>query len=194
MPDRKQILSAALDDFVEKGVREVSLESVARRATVETGVVRALFIDIHTLLAALLEECSEPLINAISIAVDEIDDPRELIRKSFLLFEQWLFDNPKSVKLWLRCTLEEVDVLPDVYQKSLLPSDFYDRLNDFIMQGRLRCQDLLIFTVIFESLAMYPHIMRPALEQISGTEATEQFLDRRLQAVFDLFENGLFAK
>ena len=54
----KAILIAARREFAEVGLSRASLESVAGRAGLEPGAVRALFIDKNTLLRDLLREYS----------------------------------------------------------------------------------------------------------------------------------------
>ncbi|NIT56035.1 MAG: TetR family transcriptional regulator [Aliifodinibius sp.] len=195
MPDENEkIFAAALDEFAEVGLAESSIESIARRAELEPGSVRALFVDKETLLRKLLIEKTDPMISAIALAVDEIEDPHELLRKSLQLYDQWLMAHPKVVRLFLRCTLNDAASLKSLYQYSLLPSELFERLEDLIENRELRCKDLFILSVLIDSLILFPHMMRSAMELMNPSKTADQILETRLQAIFDLIENGLFSK
>jgi AcrR family transcriptional regulator len=190
--ERKKILGAALDEFSELGINNSSFESIAERAELETAVVRALFTDKETLLKALLKEESEPIVNAIALAVQEIENPKEMIRKSMRLLDQWLLMNPKYVKMFVRCALDESDILETVY-KYLMPTEYFERLNQLIERGDFRCNDLFILTLLLDSLIMFFHVMKPGMQMINPDENIEEIAELRFDAVMDLLENGLYS-
>jgi AcrR family transcriptional regulator len=189
--ERKKILAAALDEFSELGIINSGFESIAARAVLEPAVVRALFTDKETLLKALFKEETEPMVNAVALAVQEIEDPKELIRKSMKLLDQWLLMNPKYVKLFMRCSLDESDVLESVY-KYLMPTEFFERLNELIEKGDFRCNNLLILGLLLDSLIMFFHVMKPGMQMISPKETMEEIARIRFDAIIDLLENGLY--
>jgi AcrR family transcriptional regulator len=189
--ERKKILEAALDEFSEVGFRNASFESVAVRAELAPEVVRALFVDKKTLLTDLFREETEPMVNAIALAVEEIEDPKELIRKSMEHLDRWFLLHPKHIKLYMRCILDESDVLKSVYQL-LMPSEFFDRLNRMIEKGQVRCKDLFNLSLLLDSLIMFFHMMKPGMQFISPEEGMEEIIKRRFDAAMDLLENGLY--
>jgi AcrR family transcriptional regulator len=189
--ERKKILAAALDEFSEFGIINSGFESIATRAGLEPAVVRALFTDKETLLKALFKEETEPMVNAIALAVQEIEDPKELIRKSMKLLDQWLLMNSKYVKLFMRCSLDESDVLESIY-RYLMPTEFFERLNELIERGNLRCNNLLILGLLLDSLVMFYHMMKPGMQMISPNESMEEIAKIRFDAIMDLLENGLY--
>ena len=190
--ERKKILEAALDDFSEVGLSQASIESIARRAGLEPAIVRALFIDKETLLKELFKEKTEPMVSAISLAVEEIDDPKELIRKSMEHLDLWLLMHPKVIKLYMRSALEESEVLQTTFQKYLLPSELFERFGQFIAEGKLRCKDVLTLTVLLDSLILLFHMMRPGMMMIDPDLNFEQLARQRFDAAMDLLENGLY--
>ncbi|MFC2142391.1 TetR/AcrR family transcriptional regulator [Acidobacteriota bacterium] len=190
--EQKKILEAALDDFSEVGLSQASIESIANRAGLEPAIVRALFIDKETLLKELFKEKTEPLVSAISLAVEEIDDPKELIRKSMEHLDLWLLMHPKVIKLYMRSALEESEVLQTTFQKYLLPSELFERFGQFIAEGKLRCKDVLTLTVLLDSLILLFHMMRPGMMMIDPDLNFEQLARQRFDAAMDLLENGLY--
>ncbi len=188
----KRIIEAALDDFSEVGLSNSSIESIAGRAELEPAVVRALFVDKETLLKELFKEKTEPMVSAISLAVQEIEDPKELIRKSMEHLDRWLLMHPKVVKLYLRGSLEESEALQTIFQKYLLPSEFVERLDQFVQEGKFRCSSTLILMVLLDSLILLLHMMRPVMMMISPDQSFEQIAQQRFDAFIDLLENGLY--
>jgi len=190
----ERIFEAALNEFADVGLAESSIESIAERATLEPGAVRALFVDKETLLRELLIEKTDPMMSAISLAVDEIDEPRQLLRKSLELYDQWLTAHPKIVQLFTRCLQEGTDSLKSVYENSLLPSELFERMQSLIEKGDLQCKNVFILSVMIDSLILFPHMMRSAMALINPTQTPDEILETRLQAIFNLLENGLFSK
>ena len=92
----------------------------------------------------------------------------------------------------MQCSLEEPEALRSLYERSLMPSEFYDRLGQIIDSGQVRCDDPFILNMHFESLIVFPHMMRQALELIDPGQSEEEIFDRRFEAMMDLFEHGLF--
>ncbi len=194
LEERKKIMKAALDEFAEVGLINSSLKSISDRAKLEPAVARALFVDKKTLLGELLKEGTDPLVSAVALAVQEIEDPKELIRKSMGLLDQWLLDHPQYVRLYMRCSLDGAGALQTLYQHSLLPSEFYERLEQIIGKGQFRCNDIFILSLLLDSLIVFLHMMRPGVDLMSPGQTVEQITEKRFEAVIDLFENGLFSE
>jgi len=189
---RRKIHQAAKEEFSEKGYTASSLESVASRAALDLCIVRALFIDKNQLFKAVLKEMVEPMLAAVTLAVEKIEDPREFVGKSLSLAEEWLSANPEYVKLIQRCLLEKSCDLQTIYECSVYPSDYYERLREMIQEGKLRCRDVMLLDLLFDSLILYPHMVRPYMERFCKNESVEQCLAQRIDSIMDLFENGLF--
>jgi AcrR family transcriptional regulator len=189
--ERKKIIEAALDEFVEAGIPSANLESIASRAGVEHGVVRALFVDKETLLRELYREKTEPMVSAISLAVQEIEDPKELIRRSMGHLDRWLLMNPKAVKLYMQCSLDESEVLSRTFQQYLLPSELFDRLNHFMEEGKFRCGNMLELMTLLDSLILLLHLLRPGM-MLNAELNFEEVVQQRFDAAMDLLENGLY--
>ncbi len=189
---RNKIIEAALEEFSEFGFDEASLESVAIRAVLDPGVVRALFIDRENLLQELFKYMTEPMVNAIDVAVQEIEDPRELIRRSLELLDQWLLLHPEVIKLYLRCSLDESNVFNTIFQRYLLPSEFFSRLQQFIDEKKLRCDNLLVLSLLLDSLILFFHLMLSGMRSIAPELSMEEIGNQRFEAIMDLFDHGLY--
>jgi len=192
--DREQIILAALDEFAEVGFTDARLESIAERAKTQIQIVRALYVDKETLLDEIVIRQTEPMVSAIALAIEDLDEPKQLIREALQVFDQWMLDHPKMVRVWLRCALESTDTLSSFFQKTLMPSDFFERLQNLINEGQLRCNDLLMLSIIFDSLIAFPHMMRTPLVQSLPEQQIEEVFERRFKATMDLFEHGLYSK
>ena len=189
--EQRQIIEAALDEFAECGIPDTTLDSIASRAGLAPGVVRALFVDKETLLKELLKEKTEPMVSAISLAVQEIEDPKELIRKSMGHLDRWLLMNPKVIKLYMQCSLDESEVMGRTFQQYLMPSELFDRLNQFQEEGRFRCGSVLEVMILLDSLILLLHLMRPGM-MLNPDYSFEEIVQQRFDAAMDLLENGLY--
>jgi AcrR family transcriptional regulator len=190
---RRAILKAAAREFAEVGLRESSLRSIANRAGLELGVARALFTDEPTVMRELLKEATEPLVSGVALAVEEMDDPRGVVQKSLQLYDQWLLDHQDIVRVMVRCMLDGPESLQRLHQSSLLPSEFYEHLERVISKGQVRCKDLFVLTLLFDSLIMFPHMMRSSVELMKPEQTVEETMENRFDAIIDLFENGLYS-
>ncbi len=192
MTNRQTILKAALDVFTEVGVAEASLEQVAKKAGCETASVRALFVDTNNLLHQLLEEISTPLISAVSMAVEKFDQPKEMLKESLRLLDNWLIDNPQYVRLIQRCSLDDPVALNVVFQKSMYPSEYYERLEAWIKEGRIKAKDTFSLVLMLDSIILMPHFTHSALAQAVPGDSGEIFR-RRFDTMWDVLEHGLFS-
>ena len=190
---RRAILDAAACEFADVGLKESSLDSIAGRAGLEPGVVRALFVDKPTLLRELLKEATDPLVSGVALAVEEMDDSRGVVQKSLQLYDLWMLDHQDIVRVFIRCALDGPESLQQLFQSSLLPSEFYEHLERLVNQGQLRCKDLFILTLLFDSLIMFPHMMRSSVELMNPEKTAEETMKMRFDAIIDLFENGLYS-
>jgi len=190
--ERKKIIEAALDEFSEVGLADSSIESIAARAGLDPAALRALYVDKASLLEELFKEKTEPMVSAISLVVEKIEDPKELIRKSMEHLDRWFLMHPKVIKLYMRSSLEESEVLHGIFQKYIMPSELFERFEYFIAEGRLRCKDVLTLMVLLDSLILLFHMMRPGMMMINPDLNFEQIAQQRFDAAMDLLENGLY--
>jgi AcrR family transcriptional regulator len=192
--ERDKIIDATLDEFSEIGFSAASLQSIAERAKLDIHIVRALFVDKETLLEEVVIRQTEPMVSAISLAVEDIEDPRELIREAMRIFDRWMLEHPRMIRIWVLCSLANAETLSTFLQKTLLPSEFFERLQFFIDRGQLRCNDLFMLSIILDSLMAFAHMMRPPLEQACAPQKIEDVMEQRFEAVIDLFEQGLYTE
>ncbi len=191
MTNRQTILKATLDVFTEVGVAKASLSQIAEKAGCETASVRALFVDTNTLLRELLEDVSTPLLSAISMAVEKFDQPREMLKESLRLYDNWLTENPQYVRLIQRCLLDDPAALSIVLEKSMYPSEYYERFEAWIKDGRIKAKDTFSLVLILDSIMMMPHFIHAAGEQMTPGDPGEVYR-LRFETLWGVLENGLF--
>jgi len=192
--DRDKLLDAALEEFSEIGITSSSLSSIAERAGFDVPAVRAIFVDKESILRTLLQEITEPIVSAVTIAAEEAEDPASMMRRSLPLLDQWLIDNPRYTRLMLRCMLEKGEVVGILYEHSLYPSEFFEQLQRFIDAGKIRQRDLALVGVLLDSLIFMPHLVRPALTLLHPGKTDEEIFAQHRNAVFELLEGGLFSR
>jgi hypothetical protein len=132
------------------------------------------------------------LLSAIALAVEGINDPKELIRKSLHLFDEWLLDNPEYVRLLQWSMLEKEKAIGTIYQHSFFPSDFNERLDKLTSEGKIRGGDVMLTGLLLDSLILFAHMIRPSLALMCCDETEDSLFVRRFEAIMDLLEHGLF--
>lgn len=189
--ERRQLMEAAREEFSEVGLRGASLESIAERAQLSPSVARALFVDKERLFRAVLQEATGPVVDAIGIAVENIRDPKELIRRALRQLDQWALENEAYIRILQWSALEGAKSIERMFEQSFFPSEFYEKLTQYIEAGELRVKDPFIVSLLLDSLIFFSHIMRPSIELISK-ESAELLFERRFDAIMDVLENGLY--
>jgi AcrR family transcriptional regulator len=187
------ILDAAVLEFAEVGITSQSLHGVAQRAGLEYRAVRALYPDEKALLLGVLGELTEPLIGAISVAVQDTESPSELIEMSFRLLDQWLLEHPRYMQLVRQCMVADRSVLATLFQSSLYPSEFVERFERFVAEGKIQEKDVVMVMVFFDSLLFFPHLMGVFLKPDGTPAPPGEFLERRTQAMMNMLQGGLLS-
>ncbi len=194
MTDRKKLFDAALEIFAEVGLKNASLQMISEKAGLEPAMARALFVDKETLLREVLDDISMPVISAISMAVERYDTPRDMICGSLRLFDTWLNDNPLYVRVLQRAFLDDPAALRTIFKKSMYSSEFYERIEGYIAEGKLSIEDPFDLVMLLDSAIMFGHIAKAGMaSMIPGTDETE-IITRRFNALCVLLENGLFVE
>ena len=62
-----------------------------------------------------------------------------------------------------------------------------------INKGQLRCKDLFVLTLLFDSLIVFPHMIRASVELMKPEQTLEKTMEIRFDAIIDLFEKGLYS-
>jgi AcrR family transcriptional regulator len=189
--ERKLLLEAALDEFSENGLGRASLEAVAERAGTSVAVTRALFVDKEHLFKTVLREWTDPFVSTMGLAV-EADDPREMLRRALRLMDRWLVENPRYARLVQWAALEEDKTLAHIYDHSLYPSEFFEKLETLVNEGRFRPADSFTVLTLLDSLIFFAHMVRPSFERMFPDDPPEELYDARLEAILDLLEHGLY--
>jgi len=189
---RKAILKTAITEFAKTGVFGTTIESVAEAAGVDPAIARSLFVDRNGLLRATVEEITSPNVAAISMAVEGIDDPREFVRASMKHFDRFLYDNPDLVRAMQRCMADDPMLMATIYQTSMFPSEFAERLHSFVEKGQMR-GDLLSVFMMLDSLMLFAHWVRPSFSKITDMDEDKVF-ETRFEFIMDVLENGLYTK
>ena len=80
----REICSAALEVFAEKGFAAAKLDEIARRAGVSKGTLYLYFSDKQELFRAVIRDTISPNIEAVRASLEQTDLPLEEIVRTFL--------------------------------------------------------------------------------------------------------------
>ncbi|HDS01962.1 MAG TPA: TetR/AcrR family transcriptional regulator, partial [candidate division Zixibacteria bacterium] len=164
--ERKKIFDAAVEEFTEHGIKATSMKAISERAGLDEGAARALFVDKERLFRELLKEYSEPLVSASGFVAQDIDDPRQFLRKSLKLYDRWLLENPRLVQLIAWGIAEGVQFFGSIYSHVLYPSEFLEKLQKFIWDGQIRIKDIYTVFILIESMMVFSHLMKSNIKSL----------------------------
>ncbi len=100
---RNALLGAALDLAAERGLHDMPVSALARRAGVATGTVYLYFSGKSDLLNQLYLDQSRALNRAIVAGVSERDAYPDRIKRIWRNFAWWHLDNPKAALFLRQC-------------------------------------------------------------------------------------------
>jgi len=166
---------------------------IAERAELDVGIIRAIFVDKKRLLDTIMMEMTEPLVSSIGLAVDNVDDPRQLFREALFLLDQWAYDNPRAVRIFMWAMIDRPDFYDNIHGQAIMPSEFFGRLEKMAEKGQLKVNDPEIISLLIDSLIFVTHLFRPSFEHIYTEKETQLFFERRFEAVMLILKQCLFA-
>ncbi|MBS1272603.1 MAG: HTH-type transcriptional regulator RutR [Candidatus Marinimicrobia bacterium] len=194
---QKEILRAALKEFVEYGQKGARMQSIADRANVNKALLHYYFSNKQNLHREVLHRVFRMAINSIYQSIDEADSPenqiRGIIRAYFSLFRQ----NPAIPRLMLlelnANSSDFIEAFTQVFQADTVPfpQKMIQIIEDGIERGIFRPvnpRQALLSTL--GTVAFY-FIARPFARQVLSIENEDQFIEERLEHIQDLIFHGL---
>ena len=193
---RRRLLSAAADCFAADGYAGTSLRQVAHRAGVTPAMVSYYFRDKGGLLEAVLIEGMNLLLERLSEALEEPDQPEGALLERFVnAYLGVLTAHP-----WIpRIVVQEV-ISKDTPLRDLFVERFADRaltlvaprLREEIRAGRLRRDldpRLTVMSVI--GMCVFPYIAEPLLGRLLDYRIDAAFADAFVPHTVALLAEGL---
>lgn len=101
MTQRRDMLSAALSLFSEKGYHNVSMQEIAKSAEFATGTLYKFFRNKEALYRALVLERSEKFHKTLISALDEPDDEIEILRNYIQTKNDLFCENLQFIRLYI---------------------------------------------------------------------------------------------
>lgn len=95
---RDQLLDVALEAFAQKGFHETSMNDVAELAGVTKPVVYQHFESKRALYLAVIDAVGERMMNEISHATTQADEPRAKVERGTIAFFRWAADDAHSFR------------------------------------------------------------------------------------------------
>lgn len=94
---KKSILDASVSLFAQKGYRSTTIRMIAGKAEVNVALISYYFGSKHNLLSAMLERYMSEVKNLLQRIIEVESRPELVIRKFFLDYADFAFENPGTV-------------------------------------------------------------------------------------------------
>lgn len=187
---RRALLKNALTLYSEKGIHATTLEDVAKASGVEVGAAHSIFTDEDQLLDECLMEATEPIVSAISFAVEEETDPIAMIDKSMRLLDQFLTDRPEIASIFFRAMSEGPESMKKVMNRSFYPSGFFEQLAAMKQEGKIAIDPTLL-SLLLDSMVSVTHVNINSLVQMYPGLDVDTFLEIKHNAMMQMLKQGI---
>ncbi|MCB2200433.1 TetR/AcrR family transcriptional regulator [bacterium] len=187
---RRALLNHALDLYSKQGIHDTTIKHVADAAGVEVGAAHSIFTDEDQLLDECLMEATEPIVSAISFAVEEETDPIAMIDKSMRLLDQFLVDRREIASIFFRAMSEGPDSMRKVMNRSFYPSGFFEQLAKMYEQGKIAI-DPATLSFLLDSMVSVSHVNIDSIVQMYPSMDVDTFLELKHNSMLQMLRHGI---
>lgn len=189
--ERDQVLDAAFSVLADVGPDAFSHELVARELDCDAASVRALFPDLGHMQDEVLREKTEPIISTLAVATQDSDDASELVEALFRIVDRFMLDEPRYPRMMIRWAMSSGDSITKFFQRSIYPSETFERIQHFIDDGQLDLPDPFALFTLVDPLVFFAHMYRSSLEKIMPEKDMEDILEERAALALRALRSGI---
>jgi len=159
---RQQIIDAAREVFLKRGVTSTTLQDIAKQAGVTRGAVYWHFSNKHDLFHAMRDQVFLPLIDRMdnTLLVEEMHDPLATIEQFLCGTIQMLEENP---------------AIRQTYEIMMVKCEYVDEFADVLQQILTNCSDIVTNLELAYKRAKEQGQLHPAHDPIAVAMDTHLF-------------------
>jgi TetR/AcrR family transcriptional regulator len=192
---RERILSAALDEFAERGLAGARVDHIAARAGINKAMIYYHFDSKEALYDHILRALIEAAVADLTQGVTETMALEEALRTMARYHARGLRANDKESRIFLRELAaggERIQsIIPNLAGKEELQAMIVRLMEDGKRAGKYRNVDARQAIISFVGMSVFYLIVAPIVNQVWGIEDEGQFIEQRIEAIVDLFMHGL---
>jgi TetR/AcrR family transcriptional regulator len=192
---RERILSAALDEFAERGLAGARVDHIAARAGINKAMIYYHFDSKEALYDHILRALIEAAVADLTQGVTETMALEDALRAMARYHARGLRANDKESRIFLRELAaggERIQsIIPNLAGKEELQAMIVRLMEDGKRAGKYRNVDARQAIISFVGMSVFYLIVAPIVNQVWGIEDEGQFIEQRIEAIVDLFMHGL---
>lgn len=200
---KSRILSAAADEFAEKGKAGARMQAIADRAGINKAMLNYYFTNKDQLFREVLSEMLSGTRNRMMEELGSIYNARDFILAWVKAHHRNVMENPSWIRLIIHNYLHGDADTMEMIQSNAMVRFLYDKISLFIDRGELNIKDVrqvmlmmlgMNLTSILAHAEFFGHFKADPFCDCEARGNLQDFLDARLEAIISLLDKGLFAK
>lgn len=198
-PDtREKIIDAALNEFAESGFSGARVDRIAERAGVNKAMLYYHFGPKKKLYIEVLRIFMERAAVFFKRGATAQTGFAEMLSGVVEAHAQFFRTQHRFRKIMLRemadPTPEVLDALAAALRSSALPKIFLSHYKAAVEKGEVRDLDVRQVLSLFIGASISYYIMAPLFNRIMEIENTDEFIEKRKQAIVDILLHGIRVK
>ena len=195
---KERILTAALDEFAERGLAGARVDHIAARAGINKAMIYYHFDSKEALYDDILRAQLEAGVADLTELVTEPMTLEDVLRTVARYHARGLRANDKIGRIFLRELAaggERIQwITPNLAGKEELRTRIVGLVEEGKLSGKYRDIDTRQAIISFVGMSMFYLILGPMVNQVWGIEDEDEFIEQRIEAIVDLFMHGLEAR
>ena len=195
---KERILTAALDEFAERGLAGARVDHIAARAGINKAMIYYHFDSKEALYDDILRAQLEAGVADLTELVTEPMTLEDVLRTVARYHARGLRANDKIGRIFLRELAaggERIQwITPNLAGKEELRTRIVGLVEEGKLSGKYRDIDTRQAIISFVGMSMFYLILGPMVNQVWGIEDEDEFIEQRIEAIVDLFMRGLEAR
>jgi TetR/AcrR family transcriptional regulator len=195
---KERILAAALDEFAELGLAGARVDNIAARAGINKAMIYYHFDSKEALYDHILRVHLESGVTDLSQGITSDIPMEDVLRNIARFHSRGLRANNNVSRIFLRELAaggERIKgILPNLAGKEELRSMLVRLIEEGKQSGEYRDMDTRHTIISFIGMSMFYLLLAPMVNEVWGIEDETEFNEQRIEAVVDLFMEGLRAR
>lgn len=195
---RDKIMTAALDEFNRLGLSGARVDSIAKKAGVNKAMIYYHFSSKQNLYREVVKDTIGELVQRVSDDVERaesLEDALVGIARNYSRIYRTI-DSPLPLLLRELASPDSIffEQIAELIETIGLPQKIHDRLDEGIKRGELRQIDFRQAMTSFVTANIGYFVLSPIINRVMKITDPEEFVEKRAEAVVDIFLNGIKAR
>ncbi len=189
---KDRILAAAYEEFSTKGKAGARMQAIADRADINKAMLNYYFTSKDQLYFEVVKNMLLKYGDRFKQKLAGISNAREYLYAYINLHNEMSEENPNWVRLLAHNILDGELMIGKIFEEMETSIRLKTRIKEFIESGQIKIKDPVQVFILIVSLTVGPKLFIPIFSQIFSEEKESLSKEKRIDAIFQLFDHGLF--